>query len=210
MKSRLTLLFLVFCATNLSAQISPITLGPQVGFAHNQLITNAAQFREENKASFHAGAFVRLTIKNFILQPEAQLALNRGAIGFNYRPISNPSQTLSGTQNINLFTFDVPLLFGYQILDVKLGKLRIMGGPMASLALSNVVNVSSSGNTNDIRASDLIELRDEALWSIQMGVGADLLKFTGDIRYQYGFSDISENYSITNNLWRFTVGYKLF
>jgi hypothetical protein len=202
---------LLFICKTAEGQILPFTLGPQGGFSHNQLVISQEEFSRQAKAGFHAGGFARLTIKKVILQPEVLIAFKRGDLNFQFTPqnSSGSSGKIEGTQQISLFTADVPLMFGYQLLDFKLGKIRVMGGPMASYVLHNNVSISESGISGQLPEKDIVKLKDDAIWSIQLGAGIDLLKFTGDIRYQYGFTDISENYSITNNLWQFTFGYKI-
>lgn len=209
LKSRIILVLAVCFSFSAMAQISPITFGPLAGFTQNQLIADKATYKESAKAGLQGGLFVRLSIAKFILQPEAYIGLKRGDVEFSYKP-NGTGNDVQGTQSLALTTLDVPLMVGWELLDAKVIKLRAMAGPVAGIVLNNNVDISTqSGITSDIPQTDLIDLRDDAVWAAQAGLGVDILKFTVDVRYQFGISDIAVNQDLSNNLFHFAVGFKI-
>jgi len=119
---------------------------------------------------YHVGAFLRVSILAFYIQPEVVFASNT----FDYNVT-----TVSGTQ-LEQQKFDrlsVPVLFGF-----KLGPLRLNAGPAASF------QIGSPGALID--DPDFSNLYKNAVYGYQAGIGLDLFKkLTIDARYAGPFSD---------------------
>src|SRR5438309_1328194 len=69
---KLILLIAVFCALQLNtfAQVSPFTFGPMVGAGLTIPSTNINSSTVKPNGSFIGGAFARVSIKRFYIQPE--------------------------------------------------------------------------------------------------------------------------------------------
>jgi hypothetical protein len=193
-------------------QISPVTFGPQIGFNQTSLSTDLSDYQESAQAGLQGGLFVRLTLKKIIIQPEAVIGIKRGQIDFTYTPtgsISNPLSNVNATQDLSLTTLDVPVMVGYQLLDIPLIKIRANAGPVASVVLNQKVTVSKNEGLAEVPTADLVQLQEDALWSVQAGIGVDVWKLAVDARYNFGISYIDASSKIKNNLFTINVGFKI-
>jgi len=205
--------FIAFAVLSFSgvAQISPITFGPVVGFNQTSLSTDVNAYKQSAQAGLQGGLFARLTLKKLIIQPEAFIGLKRGEIDFSYEPTGSTTiQKVDATQELKLTTLDVPVMVGYQLLDIPLVKIRANAGPVASIVLNKDVTISKNELADtQIPTEDLIELKDQAAYSFQAGLGVDVWKLTLDARYNFGISYIDESKSIRNNLFTINLGFKI-
>ena len=123
MKKVLLLFAALFMATVVNAQISPITFGPKVGYQTTKLSTNKDIIKSDFKGNMAFGVFARLTIKNVVLQPEL-LYYKSGKVfevdinmfDDNWCGTLIPNPTLS----INQSNLAMPILLGYQFIDIPL------------------------------------------------------------------------------------------
>ncbi len=201
---------LVFAPILGFSQISPFTLGPVVGFNQATLSTDINTYVESARAGMQGGLFARLTLKKLIIQPEAFIGLKRGDIDFTYSPTGSSGQKFDATQELKLTTLDVPLMIGYQLLDIPLLKIRANAGPVASIVLNRDVTISKNELPNtSIPNGEIVELKDEAAYSFQAGLGIDVWKLALDARYNFGISYIDLNQEVRNNLFTINLGLKL-
>lgn len=207
---KIVIVFLMgFWASWSFAQISPFTFGPTVGFNQTSLSTNVADYQQSAKAGLQGGVFARLTLKKLVIQPEAFIGLKTGEFDFTYSP-TGATNKFNASQEVRLTTLDVPLMFGYQLLDVPLIKIRALAGPVASVLLNKKVNVSRETSINPaVPTSEIVQLKDDAAYSIQAGLGVDVWKLTLDARYNFGISYIDNANTLRNNLFTINVGFKI-
>src|SRR5690606_33348337 len=105
-------------------------------------------------------------------------------------------------------TMDVPLLLGTRVGAGPFGA-RIQLGPLISFVLdeenSFVEHISAAG--------DFKEYKNQS-FAINGGVGVDISKFTADLRFEHGLSDVYDNANDENNgklkLLTLSVKYRLF
>lgn len=181
MKKTILILFAVLISTGTFAQFS---WGLKAGATSNnfklkdQLNIGAQQTIDAAKEAswgFHGGVFVRLSMLGLMIQPEIIFSMAE----------NNMLVTDAGIEEIKSQKFnklDIPILLG-----VKLGPVRLMGGPAASVMISS--------------ASDLFEdaenLYKSATFGYQAGVGVDILKkITLDVRYEGGLSNFGDEITI--------------
>ena len=110
----------MFFAVTSNAQI--FTIGPKVGVSNTSMKLSDAVNEYESgdaKYSYHAGAFARITIASFYVQPELYFNSVKG----EYVSTDGSGQTYEFNKN----KVDLPVLFGW-----KLGPLRLNAGPVAS------------------------------------------------------------------------------
>lgn len=155
------------------------------------------------KVGFLAGAYARVNILGFFVQPELYYAQSSTEITLQEIGSTNPS-----TEVNKLNTMNIPILFG-----TKFGPLRVNAGPVATIILSN---------TNVIEnVSGLPQDMDKANWGLQAGIGLDISKISLDARYETGISKLGASvYNETTNSkvnfgsrpqqFIFTLGVKLF
>jgi hypothetical protein len=116
---------------------------------------------------------------------------------------------LSATQELAITSLDVPMLVGYQFLDLPILKLRALAGPVASIIMNEKVSISKNEGLTDVPTTNLVQLQESALWSLQAGLGADVWKLAVDVRYNFGLSYIDASSKLKNNLFTINVGFKI-
>ena len=190
MKKVLLLLVALFIATAANAQISPITFGPKVGYQTTKLSTNRDIIKSDFKGNMACGVFARLTIKNIILQPEL-LYYKSGKV-FDINPlggfgIDNP--VLNPTLTINQSNFALPVMVGYQFIDIPIIKMRANVGPVFYFAMGQA-DYSINGENVPYFDEDVTE---DMTVGAALNLGIDLWKLTLDINYSIGLSDVMDD-----------------
>lgn len=174
----------------------------------NVTISNGASqnwqiIKNNGKVGFQAGAFARVKLLGFFVQPELYYSQSRTEI-----TLSQVGTTTVRTEINKLNMLNIPILVGY-----KFGPLRLNAGPVASFSLSN-------NNIFD-NMSNIDNKMKTANWGFQAGVGLDLLNTISlDARYEGSltkvgstFNDLSGNsvdFGSRPQQFIFTVGFILF
>jgi hypothetical protein len=187
---------LVLFTFSATAQVPYFTIGPKAGASFSKFSADEDQIKEEMKSSLHFGAFARIGDKVY-LQPELLFMNRKGDL--------SQTAVAGSTKSLHIKTLDIPVLLGGKLIDTDLFNVRVMAGPVASLALNKDINSENWDNTitgKDIRAAN---------WGIQTGAGVDLQMFTLDLRYEFGISDYSKDEGLTlkNNMFTVSLGWKI-
>ncbi|QZE15472.1 PorT family protein [Halosquirtibacter laminarini] len=171
----------------------PVNLGLKLGWNSSKvststLSTNLSDYSPLNNNGYLVGVFGRINLKNFFIQPEVYYSLKKGETDFDITPKeSNPVKV---TQKVDLKTFDIPVLLGYRLLDLKLASMYAFTGPVMSI---NTEGSSISFSNTDGLADDVLAgLKDPSgvNWAYQLGLGFNVALFTIDARYEWGLSNI--------------------
>jgi hypothetical protein len=142
---------------------------------------------ESAQWGWHAGLFVRFKLLGIIVQPEAVFASN--TFDYNVTAVAGDPATLV-SQKFNRLS--IPLLLG-----LKLGPVRIMAGPAASIQIGSPEDLINDPNFNELYKS--------AVWGFQAGLGIDLFKkLTIDARYAGGFGSQDGSTTISGQTFTFT------
>jgi len=112
---------------------------------------------------YHAGIFLRFSLGAVYLQPEAVFA----STSFDYN-VTTTDLTELKTQKFNRLS--IPVLLGF-----KLGPLRLMAGPAASIMIGSPQAL--------IDDPDFEQMYKGAVYGYQAGAGIDLGRLTLDVRY---------------------------
>lgn len=192
MKKVLLLFAALFMATVVNAQISPITFGPKVGYQTTKLSTNKDIIKSDFKGNMAFGVFARLTIKNVVLQPEL-LYYKSGKV-FEVSPLGDnwginnliPNPTLS----INQSNLAMPILLGYQFIDIPLIKMRANVGPVFYFTLGKA-EYAMNGENLPIQFDD--DITEDMTMGAALNLGIDIWKLTLDINYSLGLSDVMDD-----------------
>lgn len=108
--------------------------------------------------------------------------------------IGTTTATQQVDRNIKLNSFDIPVMLGFEVLDISVLKLRTYLGPVVSFPkLKNVKQLSDSEKTN---------------WHGKLGVGIDIWKLTFDIDYEKAFKNLGHNLKAPRS-FNFTLGFKI-
>lgn len=195
MKKLIILFILIFSISQVNAQ--SLTFGPLVGFNSSRLQTDFDNIKEEAKANFLFGVFLRMGSKIYF-QPELLYTTKGGTL--------KAEDTNNGETNVKLRQMQIPALVGFRIINLELANIRVMGGPSAGFIIDK--DVSAGDLVQDpVQAEDFKDV----MWGFQLGTGVDVLFMTLDVRYEFGLNDIYKpsGDNVRNNLWHISLGFKL-
>jgi hypothetical protein len=190
-KSIVFFLFAMMISNILQAQL-PISAGLKIGFNSSKMpteINNVSDIKDQSRNGFLAGAFVRIKLTKFYIQPEVYYTKKGG--DFQY---SNTSNIF--TQQSSFSTVDVPLLVGIKLIDLKVFNFRLMAGPVASFITDKNVSYQVNGVNLPAVPSPTLNFKN-TIWGLQAGAGIDVLNFTLDIRYEWGINNFSDYADMT-------------
>lgn len=132
---------------------------------------------EQATWGFHGGVFFRLSLFGLIVQPEVLLSMAENNLLYTEVAGSSADEIKSQFKKL-----DVPIMLG-----VKLGPVRIMGGPAASVMLSSTSEIIENPG----------DLYKNATFGYQAGLGVDIAeKVTIDLRYEGGLTKYGEEITI--------------
>jgi hypothetical protein len=194
--------------------VGPFTFGTQVGINASSvnLKTNVGNnFSAENLTGVRGGVFARLTIKKVILQPEVHLSVVGAKFNFDVPQVnlSSGQTTINNiSQTVRSTNLEIPLMLGYQLVDLKLLKLRVHAGPVISSKLNESVTIDTKGA--NINYTNATEFYKNSQTNGALGLGIDILNFTLDARYHFGLGNISQipNTDFRNNYFAVMLGFK--
>lgn len=196
MKKILGVIIFALSGFSAAAQTPDFTIGPKAGAIFSSFSAKQDQIESEVRSSLNFGAFVRFGNKVY-LQPELMFMNRKGDI--------SQAELFGSNKSIHLKTLDIPVLIGAKIIDARAFNIRILAGPVASLALNRDItteNWETGITSNDIRSAN---------WGIQAGAGVDFLMLTFDLKYEFGISDFSKQEGLTlkNNMFVVGLGWKI-
>jgi hypothetical protein len=184
-----------------------------MGWNSNKLTTDFTSYIEDMRDGVQGGLFFSIYMGKFYIQPEAYISLRHGVLDANIGDPLNATTTVSVNQSVTLTTVNIPMLLGYKLIDLKLIRFRVWGGPVASYVLNKKYVLSINGDNESSRI-----MRDDfkdATWGAQIGGGIDLLFLTLDIGYEFGLEDFlsirsMDDFSFRNNMMFISLGWRLF
>ncbi|WP_246000887.1 outer membrane beta-barrel protein [Pontibacter diazotrophicus] len=150
--------------------------------------------KAENVTGYHAGAFARLQVAGFFVQPEAVLTTTGGQIKVSGTDIMGVR-----VEDFRFNRLDVPIMVGYTFFDV----VRVQAGPVSSTLLS----ARQEGQ-------DIKQYMRQADWGFQAGVGLDIGSITADVRYELVNRQLTNTaqqtgMQVSNQQFIVSLGYKL-
>lgn len=183
---------LIFMSTLSFAQIN---LGLKFGLNYNlnSYDSDSLDLSFDNAVTFQAGGLARVKIKKIHLQVEGLFTSRKGEV-YN-------SSGGSGSK-INFYTFDVPLIVGYKLIDLKVVKLRLNAGLIPSF------NIAKLGDLDKINYED-------SFYSAMGGISLDIPFFLFDLRYQgaigdyYQLQNANQNITLQNSLITLSAAWKI-
>ncbi len=189
MKKVFLLFAALFIATIANAQISPITFGPKVGYQTTKLSVDKANIKSDFKGNMTFGVFARLTIKNIVIQPEL-LYFKSGKV-FEVNVLGNdwgfdnfiPNPTFT----INQSNLALPIMIGYQFIDIPIIKMRANVGPVFYFAVGKTEY--SSNFMGDTKTKVQESPNEDMTMGAALNLGIDIWKLTLDVNYSLGLTD---------------------
>lgn len=191
----------------------PISFGPKIGWNSTRLTTDYTDYIRDMKDGVQGGLFFSIYMDKIYIQPEVYVSLKRGSLETDIGDPLDPAGTLQLSQSFKLTTVDIPMLLGYKLLDLKLARLRVWGGPVASYVLNKdfILEIDGFDESDRITQDDF----KDATWGVQFGAGLDLLMFTFDVGYEFGLENFLsigslDDFNLRNNLFYCSIGWRLF
>ncbi|MCK5820999.1 MAG: PorT family protein [Bacteroidales bacterium] len=197
----------------LSLAQGPISFGPKIGWNTTQISTQYQDYIDQMKNGVQGGVYFSIYMDKFYIQPEAYFSLKRGSLDTTIGNPVDPLESMDVSQSFAITSVDIPILLGYKLVDLKLIRLRVWGGPVASYVLDKTYTIRLDG----LEQNDIVSKNDfkDAVWGFQMGAGLDVLFLTFDIGYEFGleeFMSISslDDLGFTNNMFYVSLGWRIF
>ena len=190
-KSLLTLICFIAAISFAQAQLLPtFKLGIKGGLGFSSLSSEGKFFNSDTKTGFQLGAWGRVGIGGFHVQPEVYYASKKAGI-----------KTESGQDGDATFkSMDVPVLLGTKIGLGPIGA-RIQAGPVFSFAQDGkVVNISEATSWDKYKKNST---------GIIGGVGVDISSLTIDLRYEHGLTNLNETGNQKLKMWTIGVGFAI-
>ncbi|MCR5036170.1 MAG: PorT family protein [Bacteroidales bacterium] len=189
MKKLLLVLAVVIFANVARAEGFGFCIGPKVGYQSTKLSLEKAEIKKGFSDHFTIGVFGRITINNFIIQPELLWFKSGKVFNFDIDPSLNVNNGINVDLNPSLTltqqNLAFPIFLGYQI-DGGLLKLRANVGPVMYFLLNQKQTVDSDGNTQSV---DFDNLDAKGMtWGAALNIGLDVWMFTLDVNYSFGLS----------------------
>lgn len=219
MKKVFLLFAALFIATIANAQISPITFGPKVGYQTTKLSLDKNVIKSDFKGNMAFGVFARLTIKNVVLQPE--LLYYKSGKMFEVSALGNDwglnNLVPNPTFTINQSNLALPVLIGYQFVDIPILKMRANVGPVFYFAVGKA-EYSINGEDIPLPVESATE---NMTMGAALNLGVDIWKLTLDVNYSLGLTDVFDDelevggYEVDlgdntkQNIFTVTLGFKI-
>jgi len=199
-KILLTFAFGLFFTGIASAQFMPsFQAGIKAG-SNYSVFPSYGDYKNVGQAGYIGGIWARIGALGFNFQPE--MYVTSRDVNVTYEPAGQKS-TVAPSKFTSL---DIPLLLGTKIGDADLGG-RFYGGPVISYG----INTDNTFNPN-VGIASRLDVNDQN-YSVQLGAGIDIDKFSIDLRYEAGLNKIAygpSEYSHTRlDLFNLTLAYSL-
>lgn len=187
-----------------------IALGPKVGYQTAKLSYKKADIASGFSNHFTAGLFGRVTIGRVYVQPEVLYfktsnLFDATVTGLEDENLFNLPTGANVNLTLNQMNLQVPVMVGFNVLDLDIIKLRAQAGPTANFILKSQTVYDQTYSLNDQQ----YELEETATtdkdfdtksiaWGVQAGLGVDVLnRVTLDVNYNFGLSNMFEKLNQT-------------
>ncbi len=194
---KLTILFILAVIAFTGRAQGFLDAGLKAGMNTSKISTKMADYTSENISSYQFGAFARVNLGRFYIQPEAYSNSKQGKV------IKLDNLGVSTINSFNLKTVDVPVLFGLKIIDQKALNLRVLAGPTFSFVTSE--SVKGQLTEDNLKNS---------FFGWQYGVGVDFLFLSLDVRKESFSNNMYHtpnfDFDTKNGTFVVSLGLKLF
>ena len=187
-----------------------LSFGPKVGYQTAKLSYHKEDIKSGFAEHFTIGAFARVEIGNFYVQPEVLWFKSQNVFdltstvdhNFNIGSLEIPTGA-----NINFtmkeMNIQVPILVGYKfnIVDGILA-IRPQVGPTLNFVIPQKTLVNNSiGTSPDVEIENQAFDTKTIAFGLQGGLGFDVLGFTLDLNYNFGINRVFGANIINNTEW---------
>lgn len=143
---------------------------------------------KEANYGFHFGLYTRVTVANIFVEPA--FLFNSSSVDYNLEEGIFDSGVIKTVRTETYNNLDIPLMVG-----MKIGPLRIQGGPVAHIFLNSASDLTAiDGYAQQFR---------EASYGIQGGLGLDILKVRLDLNYETNLSAFGDHINVGGTPYEF-------
>jgi hypothetical protein len=192
MKKLTILIAIVAFAFSVKAQ-GFFDAGLKAGMNTSKISTDLSDYSPQRVNNYLFGAFTRVNIGRFYIQPEAYFNSKGGEVIHDVN--------ISTVKSFDLNTIDVPALLGFKIINKKSFNLRVLAGPVFSFVTKK--SVSSQLTESAIK---------DNFFGWQYGAGVDFLFLTFDARMESLSNDLysTPDWNSKKGTFVLSLGVKLF
>jgi len=140
----------------------------------------------DSKLGYQFGAFARISLLGFYVQPEVLFSNSKSEITFENVLTENVLEDVMGEVKLN--KLEIPIMIGKRFFRI----LRLNAGPVFTLVLSNDIDQAGASNT----VTEITTNYKDSSVGAQIGVGVDLSILTVDLRYEIGLQSLADEISI--------------
>lgn len=194
MKKTLILLFTCLLSMGAMAQL-PVNVGIHGGISSNRIKVKDIPNTMGTQAhtGYMIGAFARINLGKLYIEPSLNWA-HKESVWETEESVGTTIATTRKDYNLKVNSFDIPILLGYEVLDLNIIKLRAFLGPVISFPkLKDMPQITGTHKTN---------------WHGKIGVGVDVWKLTFDIDYEKAFKELGHDLKAPRS-FNFTLGLKI-
>ncbi|MGJ1264139.1 porin family protein [Sphingobacterium spiritivorum] len=168
----------------LTAHAQKVEYGIKAGAQYSSFSYGNKSIKDEaGKIGAHIGVFARTTEKLYF-QPELNFSMFKAKYTYE-----------SKVYTPKFYQANLPLQVGYKVLEKDDLNLRVSAGPQLNYDLKKVKATATTS---------FKQLSYDAL----INVGADVEKFTFDLRFNYGLNKRNKDLGARNETYGLSVGYK--
>jgi hypothetical protein len=194
-KSLIFLLSMLLSAGVFAQSSTAVNAGIKAGANYSTLIRQSKNLSADYRLGYIGGAFVRMNINQFYLQPEVLLSSKNTFIHTGISTDNNnQGNPVSTSTTLQLNSVDVPLLLGLKLIQTDQFNLRLMGGPLVSIVFDSKGLEGLFSSETPVR-----DAYNKSIWGYQAGIGADLGSLILDAVYESSFNE-------AYNLRRYNLG----
>lgn len=168
--------------------------GIKAGLNTSKISTDMSDYTPQSINNYSFGAFARINIGRFYIQPEAYYNSKGGEV------IDHVN--MDAVNSFDYKTVDVPALLGIKLIEQKAFNLRVLAGPVFSFVTDKSLKgqaFTESGLKNNF-------------FGWQYGAGVDFLFLTLDARMESYSNDLYDapDFDTKNGTFVVSLGLKLF
>ena len=209
-KTFIILAALIVLSGSTFAQGFDLSIGPKVGYQTAKLSYHKEDIKSGFAEHFTIGAFARVEIGNFYVQPEILWFKSSNVFDLEtnvtHDTIIGDITIPSGAKldfTLKAMNIQVPILVGYKfnVIDGILA-IRPQVGPTLNFVIPQQTLVNQSIGSADPTEIDKETFDTKSIaFGLQGGLGVDVFNFTLDINYNFGISKVFGASIINNTSW---------
>ncbi|MBN2742542.1 MAG: PorT family protein [Marinilabiliaceae bacterium] len=207
MKKKMFILAAVaMLASVASLQAQRLAFGLKAGYSSTQFTTDnlsiptVSGIKDDAGNGYLVGAFARVKLfGDLSLQPELYYAKKKGEATYTFAAGTE-------TQEIDINSWNIPLLAHFSLIDLKLLRVYAVTGPVVSILSSNTSVLLNQSYKESAKSSN---------WGYQLGGGVEVWKIGVDARYEWGLNNVAEGtdgvtFDRKSNMFTLALTYRIF